>query len=444
MSARLCLIEDDPIMGESLQDRFTLEGFQVDWFVTAAQAREHLRGGGYAAAISDIRLPDQEGDALYLSLKRDGQVLPPFIFITGHGAIETAVQLLKEGAADYVTKPFDLDELVTKVRGLAEAQGGDAPAEEGEPLLGIAPAMRRLEERLRRLARAGAGVLITGESGVGKEHAARLLHQAGAGDGERPFVAVNCGALTESLLEAELFGHERGAFTGAARARRGVFEQAQGGTLFLDEIGDMSPAMQVRLLRAIQERCITRVGGETPIPVDIHLVSATHRDLRALVESGEFREDLYYRINTVQVRIPPLRERPEDILWFAARFLAEAAAEQGREDLQGLSGQAQEALLEHHWPGNLRELRHAIDRAVILAEGPQVTPADLFDDRDEPGLPDEAGQGLTDYLRRCERAHIVQALEAHGGHMARTAASLGISRKNLWEKMKKLGVKAPG
>lgn len=158
------------------------------------------------------------------------------------------------------------------------------------------------------------------------------------------------------------------ALSPARRARRGVFEQAQG-TLFLDEIGDMSPAMQVRLLRAIQERCITRVGGETPIPVDIHLVSATHRDLRALVESGEFREDLYYRINTVQVRIPLLRERPEDILWFAARFLAEAAAEQGREDLQGLSGQAQEALLEHHWPGNLRELRHAIDRAVILAEG---------------------------------------------------------------------------
>jgi len=439
VSQRLCLIEDDPIMGESLQDRFTLEGFTVDWCPTAAEGERHLRRGGYAAVISDIRLPDRGGDALYLDLKGEGLLLPPFIFITGFGAIETAVRLLKEGASDFVTKPFDLDELVEKVRALAERHTPEA-GDDAEAVLGIAPAMRRLESRLLRLARAGAGVLITGESGVGKEHAARYLHEAAAPG--QPFVAVNCGALTETLLEAELFGHEKGAFTGADRARRGVFEQAQGGTLFLDEIGDMSPAMQVRLLRAIQERQVTRVGGETPIPVDIRLVSATHRDLRTMVEAGTFREDLYYRVNTVQVRIPPLRERPEDILWFAGRFLAEACAEQGREDLQGLSNAAREALLGHDWPGNLRELRHAIERAVILSEGPQVGPADLLDDSAAAEAVEAEGHGLSDYLRRCERAHIVQALEANAGHMARTAESLGISRKNLWEKMKKLGLSA--
>ncbi|MCP1676702.1 DNA-binding NtrC family response regulator [Natronocella acetinitrilica] len=438
---KLCLLEDDAIMGESLRDRFEMEGYGVDWFRRAGDAERALAAGGYQVFISDIRLPDETGDNLFRRLQRAlGTSLPPVIFITGYGSIETAVTLLKAGAADYVVKPFDLDELVRKVRELAQPDDRDPAAlADDSPRLGVAPAMRRVEAQLRRLAVAGASVLIVGESGVGKEYAARYFHEHGAG-AARPFVAVNCGALTESLLEAELFGHERGAFTGAQRMKRGVFEQAAGGTLFLDEIGDMPLPMQVRLLRAIQERQITRVGGETPIDISLTLVSATHRDLRALVAAGEFREDLYYRVNTVQVRLPPLRERPEDILWFARRFLDELAA---GSPPRGLSRKAEQALLRQPWPGNLRELRHCLERAILLADVEILDAGDLFDaEVVETG--EAISEGLSDYLQHCERDHIRRALARHAGRITSTAESLGISRKNLWEKMRKLGISADG
>ena len=429
----ICLIEDDEIMGESLADRFGLEGLVCDWHRAGAAALDALRERVYALVISDIRLPDLTGDQLFEQLLREQRHVPPFIFITGHGDIDTAVRLLKEGAHDYITKPFDLDALVKKIQALVAPDGG-----QGSATLGVSPAMRRIEAMLSRLAASEASVLITGESGVGKERVAQALHQlTGA---SRPFIAVNCGALTETLLEAELFGHEKGAFTGAVRTKRGVFEQADGGTLFLDEIGDMPMAMQVRLLRALQERCIVRVGGEGPIPVSIRLVCATHQNLQERVASGDFREDLYYRINVVELRIPPLRERPEDILPLARALLVAIAAGSGK-PTPALTPAAEHALKAYPWPGNIREMKNALERACLMSDSPTIAHDVLFD-RPAPvlsGQQDVAGS-LRDYLSECERDFIVRALDAAQWQIQTCADSLGISRKNLWEKMRKLSI----
>jgi len=430
---RLCLIEDDEIMGESLADRFGLEGLNCDWYRTGAAALAALRVQAYALVISDIRLPDLSGDQLFEQLLGEDRSLPPFIFITGHGDIDTAVRLLKEGAHDYITKPFDLDALVDKIRTLL------APDKVmGSGALGLSPAMLQIEAMLHRLAASEASVLITGESGVGKERVAQTLHQLTGAD--RPFIAVNCGALTETLLEAELFGYEKGAFTGASRTKKGVFEQADGGTLFLDEIGDMPMAMQVRLLRALQERCIVRVGGETQIPVNIRLVCATHQALQERVASGAFREDLYYRINVVELRIPPLRERTEDILPIARHLLAGIAASTGKPP-PGLTPAAEHALKAYRWPGNIRELKNALERASLMSDSRTIAHDTLFD-RPAPALggqQDVAGS-LRDYLNECERDFIVRALDADRWQIQACADALGISRKNLWEKMRKLGI----
>ncbi len=435
---RLCLIEDDAIMGESLCDRFELEGYAVNWCQSIAAARAELAAGDCAVVICDIRLQDGHGDDLFLELQAADGVRAPWLFITAYGSVDRAVELLKRGAADYLTKPFDLDALVEK---LSELVISDSPAAEGALRLGTSPAMRRICALLGRLAEQASTVLITGESGTGKEAVARELHRRDPVRGNQPFVPVNCGGLTETLLEAELFGHEKGAFTGAVRARPGVFEQAQGGTLFLDEVGDMPPMMQVKLLRAIQERQIVRVGGEKPIPVDIRLICATHRDLFEMVREGTFREDLYYRIHVIHLRIPPLRERPEDILWLAGQFLDAFAGDRG-EAPKVLGAAAEAALLQYPWPGNIRELKHAIERACILSLGPCLHAETLFD---EPGAALEAehqGQEapLSQYLQACEGGFIQRALKRHGGHIGKTAADLGISRKNLWERMKRLGL----
>jgi two-component system response regulator HydG len=438
---RLCLIEDDVLMGESLCDRFALEGIAFDWHRDGASALRSIEREPYAAIISDVRLPDVDGEELLRRLlARHGAPLPPFLFITAYGSIDRAVEALKLGAVDYITKPFDIEQLIDKTRRLIGSWRALPKEAGGEAVLGVSPVMRRVEEMLPRIAQQADTVLITGESGAGKERVAQLLHRRSpVRDGS--FVAVNCGALPETLLESELFGYERGAFTGAVRQRRGLFEQAQGGTLFLDEIGDMSPLMQVKLLRAIQERQITRVGAERPLSVSIRLVCATNRDLRALVERGGFREDLYYRINVIHLRVPPLRERSEDVLWLAGRFLCERA---GGEAPRRLSASAQSALLRHSWPGNARELKHCIDRACILARGPLIEPWDLFQTDPEPGTEGLRPETLDTYLRACERQFIARALDEHGWRVTQTAAELGISRKNLWEKMRKLGIQGPG
>jgi DNA-binding NtrC family response regulator len=430
---KICLIEDDALMGESLADRFELEGLAYDWHQTGQSALLALNQNDYALVISDIRLPDITGDALFEQLLAQRANLPPFIFITGHGDLETAVRLLKKGARDYITKPFDLDALIEKIQAMLPPDASANPSD-----LGQSPAMRQIEAMLNRLASSTASVLITGESGVGKERVAKALHQLT--DSHSPFIAVNCGALTESLLEAELFGYEKGAFTGAARTKKGVFEQADGGTLFLDEIGDMPQAMQVKLLRALQERSIVRVGGESQIPVNIRLICATHQTLQERVVSGDFREDLYYRINVVELRIPPLRERPEDILPVAMQLMKDIAGLGGKSP-PNLTPSAEHALKTYPWPGNIRELKNALERACLMCDG-RVISHDILFDRPAPvfgKLQDVAGS-LRDYLLDCERDFIVRALDTHAWQIQTCADSLGISRKNLWEKMRKLGI----
>jgi DNA-binding NtrC family response regulator len=434
MQHRIALIEDDPIIGEALSERLDFEGFACDWYRDGKSARRGLGQRRYSVVVSDINLPDISGEQLFSDLLGNGQSLAPFIFITGYGAIDQAVRLLKLGAHDYVTKPFHVGELVAKIRSLCERQ---QPAANTDAQLGISTGMRHIEGLLPRLAASRSAVLISGESGAGKEQVARALHRAGDPDGKTPFVAVNCGAIPENLIESELFGHDKGAFTGADRERRGVFEQADSGSLFLDEIGEMPPSMQVKLLRAIQDRAVVRVGGATPRKVDIRLVCATHHDLKAMVEQGSFREDLYYRIHVIHLEVPPLRERQEDILWLAARFLDERAAR--GEARRTLTADAERALTRYPWPGNVRELQHCLERACVLSLSPVLNVESLFGaNGSSPLEADALRQPLSDHLQDCERAYIRKALAECDGRIADTAALLGISRKNLWEKMRKL------
>jgi DNA-binding NtrC family response regulator len=437
---RICLVEDDEIMGESLQQLFQLEGFDSVWCRTAAEATQTLETQRFNVVVSDIRLPDRDGGDLFLQLRDKLPGLPPWLFMTAYGTIDRAVELLKAGAADYITKPFDVDILIQKVTGLAQTYG--AGAEGQDDSLGVSPAMLRIAESLPRLARHVDALLITGESGSGKEHVARLFHHHAVGTAGE-FVAVNCASIPESLMEAELFGYEKGAFTGAVKTKRGVFEQAHQGTLFLDEIGEMPLSMQAKLLRTIQDRKLTRLGGEKSFVSSFRLVCATHRDLKAMVEAGQFREDLYYRIHVIHLRIPPLHERPEDIRWFVRHFV-EAFNHRHPEEIRRIDPRTEQTLLNYSWPGNVRELKHAVERACILSTGPLLEAEAFFND----GMVSAAGsqppvsESLTDYLMACERDYLTMTLERHGNHMTRAAETLGITRKTLWEKLRRLGIKA--
>lgn len=433
---RICLIEDDLIMGEALSDRFELEDYHCEWFKTGMAAISALSHTHYDVVICDIQLPDINGEDLFKQLKASEATLPHFIFTTGYGTIDRAVRLLKLGAQDYLTKPLDIHALLKSVQMLCSRSVCTVTR---DTMLGISNAMRNIESLLPRIAKNPTSVLITGESGVGKERLARALRSQCDPEHKMPFITVNCGALTESLLEAELFGYAKGAFTGALREKRGLFELANGGTLFLDEVGEMSPAMQVKLLRAIQERQIVRVGAEVPIQVDIRLICATHQDLKQMVEIGKFREDLYYRIHVIHLHLPPLRERKEDILWLAVNLLEDWNAQ--NDDPRTLTRYAEQALLDYPWPGNIRELKHCLERACILSQQTELSAELLFDDA--PAAPEESFatlESLSEYIHACERKYIGNCLRVNDGRITDTATSLGISRKNLWEKMKKLGI----
>ncbi len=434
---RLCLIEDDEIVGEALADRFELEGYACDWFRSGAEALLEMPRRHYDLVLSDIRLPDLSGEALFANLSRVVAPLPPYLFITGYGEIDQAVRVLKLGATDYITKPFEIEMLLGKIRSLTGAIGPEGQGAQ----FGVSPMMRQLEATLVKLGSTWSNVLITGEQGVGKERLAFALHRHRYADGSRPFIALNCGAFAESALEAELFGQERPGPDGTVRLRKGAFELAHGGTLFLDEIGDVPLALQGRLLRVIQERMVVRMGGETRIPVDLRIVCATQQDLRKMVARGEFREDLYYYINVVRLHLPPLRERKEDILWLAKRFLDDEAAAR-RTSVKSLSTRAEHLMLEYPWPGNVRELKGAIERACLLGAQGALQPEALFEEL--PSAFDTTSDTLDEHLRIFERQYIIRVLAAHDGHgrITRAATALGISRKNLWERMKRLGIPA--
>ncbi|RTL91429.1 sigma-54-dependent Fis family transcriptional regulator [Ancylobacter aquaticus] len=427
------LVEDDPIMGESLVQRLALERVTVKWWQAGAEALGEMGRHQLQAVVCDIRLPDLSGEAVFREVVRAPNA-PPFLFITGHGDIDQAVRLMRAGAVDYVTKPFDMDDFLARLGDLVR---GHDPATQ---TLGISPAMQDIERLLRRVARIGSSVLITGETGTGKDVAARFLHAASANP-SAPFVAVNCAAIPAHLMESELFGHEKGAFTGAVQRHAGYAERAANGVLFLDEIAELRPDLQAKLLRLIEERAFHRVGGERPVPFRGRLITATNADLPSRVREGSFREDLFYRVNVVSIRLPALRERREDIPWLMDRFFAELS-EQLPTQARGISGLAQETALAHAWPGNVRELRNRMERAVALAMGPWLMPGDLFPESAGRSVSSATFESLETARLEAERRHIVRALAATNGEISGAARLLGIGRTTLWEKMRRLGLDA--
>jgi DNA-binding NtrC family response regulator len=443
---RIHLIEDDLLMGEALAERLRLEGFECQWSRRGAQAVDAAgTQAAPAVVVSDIRLPDAEGPELMQQVPAPWRACP-WIFITGYGTAAQRDALLERGATDFFTKPLDMDRLIARLRSLEPAAAAAAAAPGECCPLGVSGEVRRLHTLVGRLGANWESVLITGESGAGKEVLARCLHDASVGRAS-PFVAVNAASLPESLIEAELFGYEKGAFTGATRTHRGKFEQAHGGTLFLDEIGDMPVPLQARLLRVLQDRRVTRLGSEQALPVQVRLIFATHKRLNEEVRAGRFREDLYYRINVVHLRVPPLRERPEDVPWLAQRFVDgwNAAHPDAR---RSLGADAEAALMRRRWPGNVRELRNAIERACLLAEGDRIEARLLRDETtgedEQASAPEPAAGGemprLEEFLRTQEREYIRQALQRNDWQIGITADALGISRKSLWEKMKRLAI----
>lgn len=426
------LVEDDHIMGESLVQRLALEGVTVKWWQCGRDAVNEIPSIQLEAIVCDIRLPDISGEDLFRQTAKSSNA-PPFLFITGHGDIDQAVRLMRAGAADYFMKPFEIDDFLVR---LGELMRPHTPG--GDCVLGLSPAMKELERLLLRVAKLNSTVMITGETGSGKEVAARFLH-AMSGTENRPFMAVNCAAIPSDLLESELLGHEKGAFTGASQRHLGYAERAGDGILFLDEIGELRAELQAKLLRLIEDKSFYRVGGERPIPFKGRLLIATNADLVKLVEAGKFREDLYYRINVVSVKIPPLRERPDDISWLMEKFFADSAS---RIDtpLKGISALAEEAALAYSWPGNVRELRNRMERAVALGLGQWVMPGDLFPEQSDRISSSLAVGSLEDARQHAEKRHIARALAVTNGEIGAASRLLGIGRTTLWDKMRRLGL----
>ncbi len=438
----LLLIEDDPIMGESLVQRFELEGFKVCWCrrldEAATQLMQALAAKPPVAVISDVRLPDGLATHWFVELPATVRALPWF-FLTGYGSVNDAVSAIRAGAREYLTKPFDIERLVEIVKNAMT--NADEPPDDA--VLGVSPIMRRVEAMVRKVALQKVSVLLGGESGVGKEVAAQLIHGLDPRNNKGEFIAVNCAAIPETLMEAEFFGYEKGAFSGAQRLHRGYLERAGGGTLFLDEVGDLPASMQAKLLRALQEQCFFRLGSERTTHSDFRVIAATNRDLYADMNAGKFREDLFYRLAVIRITLPPLRERPEDIRWLTEKLLSEIAVAQARP--LAMSEHFLRDILGRNWRGNVRELRSYLEQAVVMSEAGIL---------DEP-LPDSANRLPTSshelldeiaplhaMVEAAERAHISRAMARCEGSVTKTAVLLGVSRKTLWEKMKRLKLSA--
>jgi DNA-binding NtrC family response regulator len=444
--ATILVVEDDAAMRSMLREALEEDGYAVETASGGRGGVERVRQGGVDLVVSDVKMPDLDG----LDMLREIKAVSPsphVITITAFGSIDTAIRAVKLGAFDYITKPFDIDQLILSVqKALAErALRSEVARLQSEVqksyrwgnIVGKSAVMQEMFALIQRLSGSAASVLVTGASGTGKELVAKAIH-FNSPRRERPFVALNCAAIPDTLLESELFGYKRGAFTDARNDRAGIFVEADGGTIFLDEIGELSPTLQAKLLRVLQEGEIRPLGAARNEKVDVRVIAATNIDLEARLQSGSFRQDLYYRLNVIHIHLPALRDRAEDILALAEHFLARSATKAGKE-LRGFHEAAKKALLGHGWPGNVRELENAVERAVALAEGGLIQIEDL-----PPGVrerrataEDELGaavaRGIT--LDELEREFIKRVLAAEGGNKTRAAQRLGLDRKTLYRKL---------
>ncbi len=447
---RILVVDDEKAMLVALKGLLSREGYQVETAQSGEEALRCIDTGSFQVVVTDLSMDGVSGMQVLEHARRvdpDAAV----VMITAHGSEKIAVQAMKLGAADYLPKPFDNEELrvvVARVmdtvrlrrdhrRLLAQVEGVYG----ADRIIGQSPAMRRVFEAIDRVADADVTVLIRGESGTGKELVANALHWRSPRR-TKPMIAMNCAALGRELVESELFGHERGAFTGALARREGKFEAADGGTLFLDEVGDMPLETQAKLLRAIQEKEFQRVGGNQSIRVDVRLLAATNHDLEAAVHDGRFREDLYYRLRVVEIQIPPLHERREDIPALVDYFLADAA-ERFKRAPKPLAPETLHACMTHRWKGNVRELRSAVEQALLLSAGAELTAADLVGaaNNDTPAtLPTTFRDAKEQAVQGFERDFLLQALRRHGGNITKAAEEVGMYRQNFQQKMRELGI----
>jgi two-component system response regulator AtoC len=438
---RILLAEDDEIMRISISDRLRKYGWQVDEADDGRKAMSLYEKNHYHLIISDIRMPRLSGLELLHHIRKQNPDTD-IIIMTAYGSIDDAIDCLRQGATDYILKPFDIDDLIIRVTRLLDQQAIKTRCELLEAscktannytLFGNSEPMQRVYSLIKLVAPTNSTILITGESGTGKELAARAIHKASPRH-DKPFVSINCPAIPDGLMESELFGHEKGAFTGADQRRKGKFELADGGTLLLDELGDLPGPLQAKLLRVLQESQIERVGGSKSIRVDVRIIACTAKNLQKEVEAGHFRSDLLFRLQVIPLKMPPLREHKEDIETLCQVFLGEFNTQHGRTVTIGK--EAINCLKQYNFPGNVRELRNIMERASVLCRGAEITPEDLPHELGE--LPDLAAADgtLSEKLAIVERGFLQQALIASKGNRTEAARILGISRKNLWEKMR--------
>ena len=445
---RVLVVDDEEIVRESLGGWLEKDGYLVASAPDGRSAVERMKAEGWNVVLVDLKMPGMDG----LQVLEEARKLQPdaaVIMMTAYATVDTAVAAMKLGAFDYLIKPFDPEELTLLLKKVVAQQNlirenavlRQALRKEHrfQDLLSKSPAMQRVFELALVAARSNSTILLLGESGTGKEVVARAIHaESQRPDG--PFVAVSCAALTETLLESELFGHEKGAFTGAIARRKGKFEIADGGTLFLDEVGDVGPKLQLDMLRVLEERRFHRVGGNDPIDVDVRIIAATNRDLRKAVADGKFREDLFYRLNVIPILIPPLRQRREDVPLLVESFVERLSVEM-KKRLDGVSAEAMSALMAHDWPGNVRELRNVLERGAVVATGQVIQLADL-------GLPGRLDAppraGTLASLEEVEKRHVAAVLAHTGGNVSQSARILGIDRVTLYNKMRKYGIRRDG
>ena len=446
---RILIADDEEVMRDSLSDWLREDGYDVIAVASGAEAVEKVKSEPWSVLMVDLKMPGMDGMEVVRQVKKISPELP-IIMVTAYATVDTAVQAMKEGAYDYIAKPFDPEQVGLAIRKIIAHQElleenvalrqALRKQHELQNLIGKSRKMHEIMETVQTIADSTANVLISGESGTGKEVVARAIHRSSLRR-EKPFMAVSCAAIPETLLESELFGYEKGAFTGATAQKRGRLEQAEDGTFFFDEIGEMSLKSQVDLLRVLQEREFRRVGGEALVRLEARVISATNKNLKKLVQEGKFREDLYYRLNVIPIHIPPLRERKEDIPLLALHFLKKYAVENGKH-LNDFSPEAMELLLKYDWPGNVRELENAVERAVIVAAGSLVHLENLTV---EGGVTVRGVSEITSIsgsatLEEVEKAHILKVLKANDLNVKKCSDILGIDRTTLYKRMKEYGV----